>query len=133
MNNLDGRIDKVGEPGELQNAVEALSHVGDRNAEDRGVQEDVVPAAEFGMKAGSHFHKGHQPTGNGDIPTIRRSDAGEQFDQGRLAGTIGTNNAQRLATPNVEAHIFQCPKALCFPKPEQSAAASAVVVNTIGL
>src|SRR5262249_17812568 len=102
-----------------------------RNAKNRGVQENIVAAGKFGMETGSDFDQGHQPAGDGDFAAVGRSDAGEQLDQGGFAGAIRTDNTQNLATPNVEADVLQCPEAFCRPKPEQAVVAS--VMDAIGL
>ena len=109
---LDRDVDEVADPGELDDLVELPLRLGARHAEDRPVEKDVVATAELRMEAGSHLEQTADPSVDLGASGARLGDPAQDRQQRRLAGAVGADHAQHLATLNVERDAPQRPHVL---------------------
>src|SRR5439155_19339133 len=109
---LDRRVDEPLEPGEGDDVGEALVDAAAGNAEDRGVQVDVVAAAKLRVEAGAKLEQGGDAALDGDAPGGGGEQARGQLQQGALAGAVRADDAQRLARRHGKANVAQRPEVL---------------------
>jgi hypothetical protein len=102
---LHGRVEELGETAELHDLVEVLRDLGARHAGDGGVQVDVLAAAEVGVEAGSHLDERRDPSIGPDGARRGQVDAREELERGALAGTVRSDEADRFALSDLEAHV----------------------------
>ena len=78
-----------------------------RYAEQRGIEPDVLAAAEIAVKAGPEFEQRRHLAVDLDPARSRLQGADEQFEQGRLAGAVVADDAEALAVGDSEGNIVQ--------------------------
>ena len=109
---LYGRIDERADVGELDNLIEAALDLLAFHAEDRAVQEDVLAPCELGVESGADLEQGPHAAAEPRLAFGRRGDPGEDLEQGALAGAVVADDAHRLASLDLEAHVAQRPELL---------------------
>ena len=82
------------------------------HAEDRAVQEDVLPARELGMEAGPDLEQAADAAADRGSALGRSRDAGEDLEQRRLAGAVSPDDPERLAFLEVERDVPESPDLL---------------------
>ena len=94
---LDGYVDELPEPGELDDLL--VDGIGLRagQPEERRVKVDVLPARDVGLEADPELDNRRNPSLNGDLALRRLEDAGHDAQQRALAGAVGSDQAQELA------------------------------------
>src|SRR5205085_6068410 len=71
---------------------------------------DVLDACELGMKPGADLDQGADAAPHLHGAATRREDACDQLQEGRLTGTVLTDDAERLTGLDLEVDIAQCPE-----------------------
>ena len=74
-------VDEVLELGEGDDVVEATLDLPTGEAEQRSVQEDVVPSRQLGLEARSELEHGRHLTADDDLARSRLQDAGDALEQ----------------------------------------------------
>ena len=66
-------------------------------AHHHAVEDDVLARGQLGVEADAELDEGRQPTGHPDRPGVGSVDAGEDLQQGALAGAVAADDAEELA------------------------------------
>ena len=77
------------------------------HAEDGTVEIDVFSPGEFGVEACPDFKEGADAPFDLDAAARWRGDARQNFEKGRFAGTVGTDDPEDFALLDVEGDIFK--------------------------
>src|SRR6476660_671928 len=85
---LDGRIKEFLELAEVDDLVELPNDLGLRHPKDGDVEEDVLAAAQIGVKTGADFQERSDAAVDVRPPAGRLRDAGENLQQGALPGAV---------------------------------------------
>src|SRR3954452_23675488 len=64
------------------------------------------------MKPGANFKQAGDAALDRDASLSRLGDARQDFQEGRFAGPVAADNAENLASPDLEADLSQCPELL---------------------
>jgi hypothetical protein len=107
---LDRRIQELADLGERHDLVELPVDLGLAHAENRAVHVDVFAAGELGVKAGADLEQRADPAPELNPPFGRGDDAGEDLEQGALAGAVPAHDARHLAHADLEGHVAQRPE-----------------------
>ena len=107
---LDRGIEESLDAGEIHDLVEFLPDLDLAHAEDGSVEEDVFAAGEFRMEAGADLEQRGDPTVEDDAPGGGFGDAGKDFEQGGFARAIAADDAEHLASLDLERHILERPE-----------------------
>ena len=83
--------------GKLHDLIEFARDFPARHAQDCAIEEDILPAREFRMKAGPDFKQAADPAANLRLPFRWFCDARQDLQQRRFAGPVSPNDAQHLA------------------------------------
>ncbi len=103
---FDGGIEEFFDAGEGYDFVKFAADFGAGHAEDGAVEVDVFATAEFGVETGTDFEQtgyaaiDFYPTGGGF------GDAAEDFEEGRFAGTVATDDAYPIAGIDLEVDVL---------------------------
>ena len=102
---LDRRIDEALDLGEGDDLVELRADLRPPHAEDGAVEVDVLGAGQLGMESGADLQQ--RADAAADLGGAGRgmADPGEQLEQRALAGAVGSDDAEDLASGHVEAHV----------------------------
>ena len=109
---LHRRVDEVLEPGEVDDLVEALVELLLGHAEDRAVEEDVLPSGQLGMEAGSELEERGDLAVGLDAPLFRPEDVGHALEQGALSRPVLADERVRRPFGHLERHVPQRPELL---------------------
>ena len=109
---LDRRIEKSLDLGKGDDLVEFPADLGPRHAEDRAVQKDVFAAGQLRMKSGADFEQAGDAALDRDAALGRLGDARQDLQQGRFAGAVAADDAEDLASLDLEADIPERPELL---------------------
>ena len=109
---LDRRLHEFGRAGERDDVVELPGDLVPAHAHDGALHENVFTTREVGMKAGRHFDERSDTPANPAGAPSRLQDAGEEFQDGRLARPVGADDAHGLAWRHFERDILQRPEVL---------------------
>ena len=90
------------------------STIGNLPAQDGAVEEDVLPAGEFGMEAGPHFEQAADAAADLDAALGGVGDLGEDLEQGALARAVAANDANDFAGRDIERNILESPDGVGF-------------------
>ena len=109
---LDGLIDEVADFGEGRNILVALVDLARREPQNRAVQVDVVPAAEFGVKSSAEFQQRRDAAM--DIHRARggMKDPRNHLQERTLAGAVLPDDAEGLAAFHLKTDIVKRPEIL---------------------
>ena len=94
---LDLGVDELADAGELDDLVELARDFGALHPHDGALQEHVLAAGQVGMKAGGDLDQRAGPSAYLAVPDRRLQNAGQQLEDGGLAGAVRTDDAERLA------------------------------------
>ena len=104
---FEGGVDEVGQLREFDDVLDALLGVAVAKAVEAGVEEDVFVAAELGVEADAELNEGGDAA-MGDDPALGRfQDAGDDLQQGTLAGAVVAEQAQGLARLDAQVDVVQ--------------------------
>src|SRR5262249_15597915 len=81
---------------------------------------DVLPAGELPGESGRQLQQGRDPGPGGDRALVRDEYAGDELQQGGLAGAVAADHADRLAGLDPEGGVAQRPD-LVRPRPPPAA------------
>src|SRR5262249_13316756 len=79
------------------------------HAEDGTAQVDVLAAGQFWMESRSHLDQRGQASLDPDFTGRRRRHLRQQLEDGALAGTVVTDDAERLAARDLEGDVATRP------------------------
>src|SRR5262249_18506045 len=103
-------VDLVGELRELDDRVEHLVDLAAAQAQQGGVQVDVVPAGQLAVEAGPQLQQRGDPARDRDVAAARAQDAGEHLQQRRLAGAVRAGQPDRLPAADLDGDVAQGPE-----------------------
>jgi hypothetical protein len=106
---LHRRVDELAHAREVDDLLEAVAHFGPRHAENRAIQEDVLAARQLGMEAGADFQQAGDAPADLDPARGRLGDARQDLEQGGLAGAVVADDADQLASLDLEIDVTQRP------------------------
>ena len=106
------RIQEAFDFGKGDDFVEFPDYLGPGHAEYCPVQEHILPACQFRMKAGSNFQQARDPPRDGNPSRRRIGNAAQDLEQGRLACAVTSDYSDSLARFDIEGDVFQCPELL---------------------
>src|SRR5271166_1108082 len=109
---LHGRIQKLLDPGEIEDHVKLLLDLAPRHAQDAAVQENVLAAGELGMEPGTDLQQAGNTPMNVDLTGGRPGDSREDFQERALAGTVAADNPDHPPLRDLEIHVLECPERL---------------------
>ena len=101
------RVDELLDLAEGDDVVEALLELRPGHAEDRAVEEHVLPAREVRVEAGAHLDQPGHAAAQQDPSGIREEHPGDGLEQRRLAGAVEADQPHRLAGVDGEVHVVQ--------------------------
>src|ERR1035437_2276217 len=107
---LDGRIDEVAQPREVNDSLHGRVNLLAAQAQDGAVKPDVLAAGEIGVKARPELQQRRNPPIDDDCATGRTVDARQNLERRRLAGPVLTHETERAAALDVEGRIPQRPE-----------------------
>src|SRR5262252_1514625 len=109
---LHRRVDELVDPRELHDRVELARDLGAGHAHDRALQVDVLAAGEIGVKAGGDLDQRADAPVDRHLAARRPENLRQQLQDRRLAGTIRSDDAERLTGPDLERHVTGRPEFL---------------------
>src|SRR5688572_17899999 len=109
---LDGGVDEALDLREGDDLVELPRDLGATHAEDRAVEVDVLAPGELLVEAGADLEQRPDAPGDVDPARGRRGDAREHLQQRALAGAVVADDAERLASRDLEVDVAQGPELL---------------------
>src|SRR5262245_45669666 len=95
---FDRSIDKLLELGESNDSVETPADLFPRHTQNRTVQINVLTASKILMESGTDFDKRRDTTRHMNRAPGRPHNAGKQLKNGALARSVGTDDAEGLAS-----------------------------------
>ena len=101
---LDRRVQELLDLGKGHDLVELALDLPALHPQDGAVQIDVFPAGQLRVKAGAHLQERSHPAPNRHPPLGGLGDAGEDLEQGALAGPVAADDAQNLALGDFQGH-----------------------------
>ena len=104
---LDLQLGEVVELGEVDDPVVASLGLPAGQAQHGGVDHHVVVRREIGVEADAEFDERGEPSVHVDLARVCRVDAGEAFQQRRLAAAVATDDAVELAALYAEGDAAQ--------------------------
>src|SRR5262245_29204157 len=107
---LDGRVDEVAHAGKVDDAFELLDDLPAPHAEDGTAQVDVLAASQFWVESRSHLDQSGKATADSDFAGGRRRHLRQQLENGALAGTVVTDDAERLTSRDLEGDVAKRPE-----------------------
>ena len=120
---LDRRIEELLDLREGDDLVELPPDLRPRHAEDRTIEEDVLAARQLRVKARAHLEQARHAAADLDAPGARLGNPREDLQQRRLAGAIAPDDADHLATLDLEVDILERPELLDLVAHDELAAA----------
>ncbi len=103
----EGFVDEVADTGELYDLVVLLAGAFTGEAEEGGVEEDILAAGEVAVEAGAEFEECGDAAVDSDIAFIGVGNAGDEGEECALAGAVAANDADGFAFADVEGHVFE--------------------------
>ena len=107
---LDGRVDILLHPAEVDDLVKFAVDLAAGHAEDGAVHIDVLAARQFGVEAGADLQQGGDAPSQVDLPAGRLGDAREDLQQGAFPCAVMPDDAQHFPLLHVEVDVFQRPE-----------------------
>ena len=104
---FDGRIDVALHFAVVDDLIESPADLTFAHAQDGTIQIDIFAAGEFGMKSGTYFKEGCDPSADPDLAGRRMCDAREELQQGTLTGTILSDDGHCFSLANGEIDILE--------------------------
>ena len=113
---LHRRVEELLHLGKRHDLVEFPPDLRARHPEDRAIEENVLAAAQLGMKPRADLEQRRHPAAQFDAPCGRLGDPRENLEEGRLARAVAADDSDDLAALDFKRHVAQRPK-LLFLKP----------------
>lgn len=110
-------MDEIADFREFRDVGEFMIHCLRGDAQDRGVQIDVIAARKFRIESGAQFEESRHPSADFHAARAGLQDAGADLQQRALAAAILPHQAERLAAAHFESDIAQGPVVLMKPAP----------------
>ena len=104
---FEGGVDEVLEFRELDDVLDALLGFVVAKAVEAGVEEDIFVAAELGMEADAELDEGGDAASGDDLALAGLQDAGDDLQQGALAGAVVPQQTQSLALLDAQVDVIQ--------------------------
>jgi hypothetical protein len=104
------RIEELFDAGEVDDGVELFLDFGAFHAEDGAIEEDIFAAGEFGVEAGADFEERADAAVEFDGAGGGFGDAGEDFEEGGLAGAVAADDAHDFTGLDVEGDVLEGPE-----------------------
>ena len=98
-----GAVDERADLGEVDDAVEARGNVAPPQAEQRAVEDDVLAAGQFRVKAADQVEDGRHASADAYPAAARPQHPRHDAQQRRLARAVRADHAERLAGLNRHA------------------------------
>jgi len=96
----------------LHDRVELPQNLPALHPKDGAVQEDVLPPRKLRMKPGPHLQQASHAPVQVHLAGGGLRDAGKDLEQGALAGSVASDDADHVALLDVQVHVFQGPEGL---------------------
>ena len=109
---LDGVVDELGQPAELDDLLGDRGDLLAREAEDRAVERDVLPPRHVRVEAGTELDEGRHSPLRGDRALGRAVDPADHLQQGRLARSVVADEPVDGALGDLQADVAHCPEVL---------------------
>ena len=106
---LDRRVNEFLDLRKRHNLVKFPFDLVLGHAEDGSVEEDVLPAGEFGMETGAHLQEAGDAALDVAFPGGGGGDAGEDLEEGAFPGTVAADDAKDFALLDFEGDIPEGP------------------------
>src|SRR5207244_4183966 len=94
---LDRNFQKLAQTGKFDDAIQLARDLRAAHAQDGSAEIDVFAARQLIVESGTDLDQRRQPSTYPDAAFRGRGDSGKQFQNGRLTGAVGSDDAQRLA------------------------------------
>ena len=107
---LDRRVDELAQLRIAHDAVQPIVDLGATKAVDRAVEVNVFPASQVQLETGAQFQQRGKASADDQLAVSGFKNAGDEFEQRALAGTVGTDNAHAVAARNGERDVAQRPE-----------------------
>lgn len=104
---LDGGVEGVADVGEGDNFVELGVGLLFGEAEDGGVDVDVLASGEDGVEAGPEFNEGAEAAASADGAAVGLDEAGDELEEGGFAGAVGSDEPEAFTAPQLEGDVLQ--------------------------
>lgn len=105
---LDLQLHKLLQLGEAHYLLVALRDLLPRHAHDRGIQENILTASEFGVEPNAKFQHRRDATVDCYLAAfVWQIDSSQDFQQGRFPGTIPADDPKKLTLIDFEIDIIQ--------------------------
>lgn len=111
-------VDEVGQAGEVDDLVEQGEGAAAGQAEEGGVEVDVLAAGEIGVEAGAEFEERGDAAVDGDAAVVGLGQAGDEAEQGAFAGAVGADDGHVFALFDAKGDIAEGPESLVGSAPE---------------
>ncbi len=102
---LHGCVDEALDPGELDDRVELLTHLGAAHPEDRSREEDVLPPREVDVEAGADLEQRADPPADLGPAFGRHRDARQELEQRALPRAVATDDPGHLSGHDLEVDV----------------------------
>src|SRR5262249_20098394 len=109
---LHRRVDEFLDAGKGDDLIETTSHLGGLHTEQDSTEVHVVAARQLVMKTGANLEERTNSPMELGMPLRRLDDARENLEQCALAGAVSADNADDLASFDVEADVVERPDRL---------------------
>ena len=109
---FDRRVEKLFYLREGHNLIEFRFDFCPRHTKDGAIEKNVLAASQLTVETGAHFEEARNSAAQNRAPSGRLGDPAQDFQQGRFAGPISSDDAEYLAPLDLEAHISQSPEFL---------------------
>ena len=100
-------FDEVLDLTEVDHVVEDALHHFLGETKHRAVEKNVVATGEFGLKSGSEFEERGEAAPEVNLTRGGLQDSADAFQQGRLAGTVMTDQTDGFVRVHAEADVFE--------------------------
>ncbi len=104
---LDRLVDEVADVGECRDRIEARFDLGPGQSQHGAVEEHVFAAAELGVETCAELEQRGDASAHIDHAARRRENAADDLQQGRLAGAVAADQADRLAVADIQIDVVQ--------------------------
>ena len=93
---FQGQVQLTSHPGEVHYGVQLAPNFGPTKAQNLAVEVNVLPSRQFRMEPGADLQQTGQSALNVQAPGSWGGDTGEQTQQSRFPGSVGTHHANGL-------------------------------------
>ena len=112
---LDRCVDHVGDPGELQDPLGALSDLPSVEPIDPAEQAEVLPPGQLGVEPDDDVEEGRDLSVHVDRARRGRGDVGDELEDRGLAGSVVADDPYRRTGGDREGHVLEGVEAVAGP------------------